>query len=172
MTKSKLRPTQTKFGVIIALLLLIVGGIFTFLGVKFIRQQQDAQNWPAVQGIVTDTYIKENVNESIDQTDDTITYVPKVVYEYVVDDRVYSGTQLRIGFERSYDRRQKANEAMTAYPVGAEVTVYYNPANPAEAALNLDLNGFNNVALIVGVVLLALGGIVLVRPRRFMRDRT
>ena len=163
-TQNNLKSRQTKLGMIAALIFFFIGAIFTFFGFKFIRQQQAAQNWPSVQGMITDTYIKESVNESFDETDDTITYVPKVVYEYMVDGEVYSSMQLTIGFERSYDRRQKAEEVLTSYPVGVRVNVYYDPANPAEAALNRDLNGFNNVALIVGIVLLAIGVIILLLP--------
>jgi hypothetical protein len=61
---------------------------------------------------------------------------PYVLYEYEANGRLYQGAQIRAGdkFMRS-GSSQDAYATVDRYPVGATVTVYYDPANPLESAL-------------------------------------
>jgi len=62
---------------------------------------------------------------------------PYVLYEYQVAGQRYEGQQIRAGdkFMTSYTSRQ-AYDTVDLYPVGSEVTVYYDPQNPTESALS------------------------------------
>ena len=63
---------------------------------------------------------------------------PVIVYAYDVNGQSYRSDQIRAGdkFLRVAGM-QEAHAKVTRYPVGAIVTVHYNPANPQEAALGL-----------------------------------
>ena len=58
------------------------------------------------------------------------------MYQYQVDGKPYVGKVIKAGDQffsvRLYGEAQKT---IARYPVGAQVTVHYNPANPAESAL-------------------------------------
>jgi hypothetical protein len=59
-----------------------------------------------------------------------------VLYEYEVQGQTYQSTQIKAGdrFIRSGSSRD-AYQTVDQYPPGTLVTVYYDPANPAESAL-------------------------------------
>ncbi|MBW8010876.1 MAG: DUF3592 domain-containing protein [Chloroflexi bacterium] len=61
---------------------------------------------------------------------------PYVQYEYQVNNVSYSYDQIRAGdkFFASHTTRQSYN-MIDKYPLGMEVEVFYNPDDPAEAAL-------------------------------------
>lgn len=59
---------------------------------------------------------------------------PVVTYRYQVDGESYLGTRIDFSFARIYFT-PAAQAVLDRYPPGAPVTVYYDPANPAESAL-------------------------------------
>jgi hypothetical protein len=59
-----------------------------------------------------------------------------VVYQYQVEGAPYTGSRIRAGDQ--FFAIRLAGDARTTvarYPVGTPVTVFYDPANPAESAL-------------------------------------
>lgn len=85
--------------------------------------------WPGTVGRV----LKSRVEVS---GGDHTSVRPYVLYEYLVAGQRYEGQQIRAGdkFMTTYTSRQ-AYDTVDLYPVGSEVTVYYDPANPSESAL-------------------------------------
>lgn len=132
------------------------GVVFTILGYTFNQEYQAVQRWPAVQGTIVDTSIDRRSDEG-----NSYSYSPVVVYHYSTNGSTYSGDRLMIGIQRSYDKREQAAEVLNAYPRGAAVTVYYNPANPADAVLDRETN-HNMIALIAGIAMLTIGLILLI----------
>jgi hypothetical protein len=61
---------------------------------------------------------------------------PYILYEYEAYGRSYQGEQIKAGdqFMRTYSSRS-AYDTVERYPVGATVTVYYNPSDPQQSAL-------------------------------------
>ena len=91
--------------------------------------QHASQNWLATTG----TVIKSRVEVSGGE----ITSVsPRVIYEYEVNGQQYQADQIKAG-DKFWAARtsQEAYNTIDRYPEGLEVTVYYNPANRAEATL-------------------------------------
>lgn len=61
-------------------------------------------------------------------------YFPDVQYEYVVDGITYQSN--RFWSEKMQINKADKIQALVAqYPVGTQVTVYYDPNNPADAFL-------------------------------------
>lgn len=58
---------------------------------------------------------------------------PVVVYQYRVGGMSYEGRKITPGLEWGGTGAEKV---AARYPTGSQVTVYYNPANPAEALLD------------------------------------
>jgi hypothetical protein len=91
--------------------------------------RQSALSWAATTGRVIKSRVEVSGGE-------TTTVSARVVYAYDVSGRAYQSDQLRAG--DSIMRTTSGQEAyalVDRYPEGAIVTVYYNPANPQEAAL-------------------------------------
>lgn len=88
-----------------------------------------SQSWHMTTGKV----IKSRVEVS---GGDNASVSPRVIYEYDVYGRTYQGQQIRAGdnFMR-ISSSGSAYDTIDRYPVGAAVTVYYDPNNPQDSAL-------------------------------------
>lgn len=91
--------------------------------------QQASLSWRRTQGRVLKSRVEVSGGE-------VASVSPYVLYEYEVHGQMYQSVQIQAGdrFMRSGSSRD-AYETVDKYPVGATVTVYYDPSNPAEAAL-------------------------------------
>ncbi|MCU1359468.1 MAG: hypothetical protein JWN99_757 [Ilumatobacteraceae bacterium] len=62
--------------------------------------------------------------------------VPMVIYAYQVDGRPYQSYRVRAGDDTGGLKVSgEASRTLERYPVGSNVTVYYDPADPTKAAL-------------------------------------
>lgn len=62
-------------------------------------------------------------------------YRPKIAYSYEVDGKHFQGTRVQFGTRWRERVKSKAASAITLYPVGQPVQVYYDPQRPADSAL-------------------------------------
>jgi Protein of unknown function (DUF3592) len=107
----------------------------------------NANDWPSTQGEVTQSELIER--KRLNKNSDIVTvYSAKIQYQYVVNDKTYSGTQLRWA-----DRNQNRIELQMVkeYPTAAITTVFYNPQNPEEAVLQ---KGLSLAHILIGFFLL------------------
>ena len=116
---------------VVPLIILVGLGIFIYR-----RSQQGkvakeaAQSWSGTMGtVLTSTVQSKRTGNS------TSTY-PVVIYQYEVNGKSYQSQTIKAG-EQFFNVRILGEAQATAnrYPVGAQVMVYYNPANPQESAL-------------------------------------
>ncbi|MBP8164743.1 MAG: DUF3592 domain-containing protein, partial [Anaerolineales bacterium] len=64
------------------------------------------------------------------------TTYPVVVYQYTVDGKPFQCQTIKAGEQYLNVRLMgQVQETVNRYPIGSNVTVYYNPSNPAEAFL-------------------------------------
>ncbi len=106
------------------------------------KQASAARNWPQTPGRVVESGIRETAVRARRQTSAASTrqatrYAPHIVYAYTVHGASYQGERLRFGPVTLSSEAGDAGRAASRYPLGSEVTVYYDPANPAESALDL-----------------------------------
>ena len=89
-----------------------------------------AQAWSQTSGSVLASTIQ------VRRTGRSRSEIPVVLYQYEVGGRVFQGKTIRAG-ERYFNVRLagQAQATIKRYPAGAGVTVYYDPANPADSAL-------------------------------------
>lgn len=116
---------------VVPIAVLVVLGIFIYRRSKMRDvAKQSAQDWSSTMGVVITSTIQ--VKRSYKSRSE----IPVVVYQYQVDGKPYTGQVVKAGEQyfsvRLYGDAQKT---IARYPVGAQVMVYYNPANPAESAL-------------------------------------
>ncbi|MCI0394413.1 MAG: DUF3592 domain-containing protein [Chloroflexi bacterium] len=145
MDPNELIPWITGGGVIITIISVAVGTLCTLVSVLgpiaaifwFIRHQgqkastirQASQSWLSTTGVI----VKSRVEVS---GGDHASVSPHVVYEYSVGGQTYQGKQIRAGDSYfNITNSRQAYDTVDRYPAGNQVIVYYNPANPAEAAL-------------------------------------
>ena len=92
-----------------------------------------AEEWPAAQGRVVATRIDES--SSTDDDGDTYwNYDPVVTFDYVVAGRRYRSERLYLNDRPLYDAAADARDELAEYPIASAIEVYYNPADPGDAA--------------------------------------
>lgn len=124
-------------------------------------------SWPSVQGTIlaNDLLEKERPRSSSDgKQDENPALSNRIRYAYEVDGRRYRGE--RIGFTSSFPTREAALERHRDLPVGGPVTVYYNPANPADAVLENGTGPYLFVYLAIATVGIIVFGIPFYRSCR------
>jgi hypothetical protein len=111
---------------IIGVVLLILNVIFLGI-IFFMRRKMAAVNqWPSTMGTVLMSTL-ERRSSSEGSTD-----YPVVQYSYQVGGQPYQSHKLAPGPEVG---GTGAGKVVARYPAGAQVMVFYNPQNPAEAVL-------------------------------------
>src|SRR4051794_12497911 len=123
---------------------LIVGLIYamipigiTVMMVRKYREARRARLWSSTDGkVLVSTVVarrKSPGDPGYADTDTEITNEPRVEYEYRVDKKKYRGHKIDLGEKTSSYELEKI---LDRYPVGAAVTVYYDPADPNRAVLD------------------------------------
>jgi hypothetical protein len=111
-------------------------GLIIVLIAKY-RQIRAAERWPQTTGTVITSCVesRKQMADNID-SDTAVTNSPNVVYEYKVHDQSFRSGRITIG-ERTSEHELES--ILDRYPLGAQVVVYYNPADPQEAVLQRDV---------------------------------
>ena len=133
------------------LIVLVFGGLGLYLIIHAQRSKRKAMqshSWPVTKGIITEANIKTKEDEEYGTT-----YIPIVRYTYDVDGMGYEGKRIAFGSDMAFGIRKKAVEYLAAYPVDAEVSVYYNPEKPNEAVLQ-QVAQRTAVGIVIGIILL------------------
>lgn len=148
--------------------LALVGGVaavgFGWLAWRLHASEQSLLARPTVPGTVVVSRIEQRTrpiaSPSATQARQ-LHWVLDLAYEYRVDGRSYRGTRLsNVVTGRSVDLHPTPGELLEAqqrrYPVGAQVQVRYDPAQPERSLLEVDTSGSRQFALAAAAALLAL----------------
>ena len=122
----------------------VIGGVFAFKSLNFLREARLCAQWPTAQGWVVRAQVKRQLAADEARFSDL-----QVLYTYRVNDREYRGTRL---YAAETGAARVAEQTVEKYRTGADVAVHYNPANPAVAILepmNLASARFVNLAALV-----------------------
>ncbi len=107
------------------------------------------RTWSCVPGTVLRSQVVRRTGPDDPQT---ATYEARIEYEYAVGDRTLRGrTICSRGGELDAPLRQRAEQRCLRYPVGAEVDVFYDPAEPGKACLERSATGAALIKLASGV---------------------
>ncbi len=137
---------------------LCMGGIFGGVGIGLLlfgnnqrKQGSASQSWPTTTGTILSATLSQQSRRNSQGYHD-VTYAPVVEYTYEVNGNSYRSDKLNSGWTVSYDA-STAQSKITQYQPGARVTVYYNPANPADAVLETKAAAGNVFMIAGGIVL-------------------
>jgi hypothetical protein len=118
-------------------------------------QVRAASNWPSTPGkVVVSTSEVRDVEVIDNRRDDRRGHEQRnfanIVYEYTVSGERLRNNRVDIGENRG---NFEVAETIARYPVGAVVTVYYNPRDPRDAVLERELPRGTGGCLARGIVI-------------------
>lgn len=144
----------TLLGITAALMI----GLLIFGTVVKMREVKSAQTWQTIRGkIIRSEARSKKVNDMTRWGPKTVNY-PAVTYEFSVKGRHYTGERISLA---EIIPESDIESILERYPVGAEVTAYYNPQNPSQTVLERDLP-VDFAKGLTGVFLFFSGGAILV----------
>ena len=145
---------------------ILVGGLIGW-GAALLEYRTSLRSaaWPSVTGVVRASEVETSIQRRSSGPNRT-SYLFSLRYEYTVDSQTYEGDRIRFGGYGD-GTREFADAAVARFPVGAEVTVYYDPDDPGEAVLERGANTSAAITPFAVLVLLPVGlGLFLFnRPR-------
>lgn len=136
------------------------------LGFTEVYRGYRSYRWPSTSGVIISSSVQflPASEDSIDK------YFRKIAYEYEVQKNWLQGDRIRFGEEPGSSYRSYAAEWVAKHGVGAAVTVYYDPDNPAEAVLERGISVSSLQLPALGAIFLGVGSTMvaywLLRPSR------
>ena len=112
----------------------------------------DTTRWPTAPGVVTASRL-DVVHDASEQQS---SYTAHIGYRYRVGAAVYNAARVGL-LDHASSSHRMMNAIRARYPVGAQVTVYYDPENPRAALLEPGPPGLMFVPLGFGVLSIVLG---------------
>ncbi len=136
-----------------------IAGFFIMLwGVLSLMEAKESTDWATTPGTVLSSSVYDSTNHDVDVKKSV--YHASVIYEYYVDEKLYSGDRIAFGDYGSGDSSH-AEDIVSRYLVGMDITVFYMPDSPDESVLEPGMTmqsyyvlGFGLVFFITGVLLL------------------
>jgi hypothetical protein len=129
---------------VLALFLTLGGALQLAIGLHSLIAGRRSTGWPHVRGIV------RRVRTPI-LGRRVLGWLPvSLTYQYVVDEVLYEGTNVRYGIQHAPDTRLR-------YPQGTEVSVSYDPRDPRRAVLEPGPGRGTRVQAALGALVLAVG---------------
>ena len=132
-----------------------LGAVFAAKSFSLRRKSAICALWPTVAGKIIGSRIDTMVEENLTAVEDRRACRERelssatVRYAYRVGDREYQSTRLYVGRPVFSGNLRAAASIVAKYPRNVQVSVHYNPDNPAEAML--EPSNFANANLALGV---------------------
>lgn len=136
-----------------------VGGIMGLIawalinsGLSARKTALESQSWPSVRGRVVDAKVIRTQSAS---NNASVTYSPAITYEYEVRGEHYRSSNLSFAGNMQPADSGYAQSVVSHYMTYPDMVVYYNPANPTQAALDRTVGNSWRVMVWIGVGMLA-----------------
>lgn len=157
------------------ILVLLLGVIFSLYSTKTLLSVITSLSWPSVTGIVTHSSIDKKIYTEHDDNRSSYSkstylhreaYAPVISYEYIINGKIFSNTNLDFSGVYTADIVQ-VERKLNQYPVGSSVSVYYHPKEPEVSVLERNIKKDSIILFVVGIILLTIGIIMVFAKEDF-----
>ena len=138
----------------------LVGLIVAGFGVRSYQRARASTAWPFAEGTITESKVVPGSEGTLH---------PRIAYEYRVNGQSYQGARLNVAHKNFGTTGTYAQTRVDRYPMGARVQVFYNPAKPAQSALEPGVTVGAYVTLSIGLLLVVSAVIQYVIMTRVVR---
>ncbi len=144
---------------ICAIAFIVIGMVFLAISLLQMRKAKTAESWPTIAGTVLSSELEEHRSHNSKTHTTTVTYTPKVEYQYELLGTKYLGKKISFG-SAAYDYNT-ASGKLAPYPNGAAVTVHYDPSEPSKAVLEPKAAG-STPMIVLAAIFILVGIVVLI----------
>ena len=108
-------------------------GLSVWVAVSESTRQNQSAKWPKTDAIIVDSLVRDRGSQAHNR------FCPYVIYRYTVAGVLYDSTSVRLDLDLSQCSadRQWANDIIRPYQNGSTVPVFYDPARPSTAILEI-----------------------------------
>lgn len=135
---------------------LIVMMILLVIALMQAAPAMSAREWASANGMIVKAYVS-SAQDDENPKSTKLWYVPHVSYTYFAQGTQFVAQRIYFGAPKKSGERSSAEKELVPYPVGALVTVYYNPEQPASAVLRRQApNATKLLWIALGILLLGI----------------
>jgi hypothetical protein len=146
------------FIIIICLIFIGVGvGTLIKLARSYGKLQQ-SKDWLTTMGKIISSELDAQMTTD-DEGNETTTYLALITFSYKVGETIYESDRINFDYGMRTSNIQKQQSVVKQYPVGREITVYYDPADPQQSVLEKRVDA-TFTTMLVSAVFIAIGLIV------------
>jgi hypothetical protein len=133
--------------------LILFSLVWLAISVFVMRRSLGSRSWPRTVGTVVSAEVKRTVTNGIPVN--SVSYEPYVKYTYSVRGQQYAHDKLTAAVTPGIREPAGAGAIVAKYPIGHQVTVFYNPADPGDAVLVAGGSSGNWYFVLIGCALFA-----------------
>ena len=133
-------------------LAVVVGLMILLWGLYVVLQAKLSAGWPSTAGEIVESTVEEKVD-----TDGDPGHRPIIRYAYVVDGVAFIGDATPTGPFRYWRGKELSLVAVSNFPVGTSVRVYFDPHAPSDSQLVVGIKRRSWRWVIVGIVVTLVG---------------
>lgn len=147
-------------------LILTVGGAIAVIafGPGRVMEAYGSESWPSTSGQVVRTELRTSRGRRSGTT-----YYVDVFHAYQVGGKDYQGDRYSVNGDASFSTKSRAVDFASSLPAGSEVSVHYDPDDPARSVLRPGGAGKAWLNLGFGFLVLGIGVFLLIRNLRTPR---
>ena len=134
------------------LFLILFSLVWLALALFVMRRSLGSRSWPRTVGTLVSTEVKRTLTNDIPVN--SVSYEPCVKYTYSVRGQQNEHDKLTAAVTPGIREPAGAAAIVARYPVGHQVTVFYNPADPGDAVLVAGGSSGNWYFVLIGGALL------------------
>lgn len=134
------RPSERKatfWATVILLAFIGIGCVTFWMGVQGVLEARASLSWPKTEGLITKSGVSETTTRTRDNNRNervSRSYSASIEYEFQVEGQTLRGSRVTI-ISDQFGSKDYARAVSDRYPLGAKVSVSYNPADPNECVL-------------------------------------
>ena len=114
---------------------LLIGGGILFIGIRNVSRAIASRHWPKTPGIVVQSSGSSEQTRDFDRRSSSTMYSADIRFRYQVNGGEYTTRTLHFGQTEGSGNSADAALREFRYPVGAPVTIAYDPKDPSIAAV-------------------------------------
>jgi hypothetical protein len=108
----------------------VIGIGLLFYGGHMLHKSWESSSWPSTEGVIRTSDAKSGTKGKNKDT----SYTLEVTYDYAVRERSFTGSKIGM-YPMTWNSESCLEPQQAKYRVGRKVSVFYSPADPANAVL-------------------------------------